>query len=196
MGCTHSAITLDIQRDEPLFRSRYKAIVVDAETYLLAVARYSHRNPVETGLVRSPETYEWSSCRHYLRDQGRPPWLDADQLVSRFSEMDRLKTFMDFMRSKIEEPVEEFYRAKCLQPVLGSNGFIESIRGQLKKRSTDVKEMSEAKRYLSLDHLPCLKTVVRIYNSGEEGIRRGARGRRHEARAMAIYVCQKLAGMK
>lgn len=183
-------------RDGPLFRGRYKAILVDAEMYVLAVARYIHHNPVEAGLVRSPEAYEWSSCRHYLREQGRLPWLDADQILSRFSEKDRLKTFMDFMRSKIEEPLEEFYRAKRLQPVLGSNGFIESIRERLKNRPTDIKEVPAAKRYLSPDHLTCLKTVAQIYNSDEENIRRGVRGRRHEARAMAIYVCRKLAGMK
>ncbi len=33
--------------DGPLFRGRYKAIVVDADAYLLNVSRYIHCNPVE-----------------------------------------------------------------------------------------------------------------------------------------------------
>ncbi len=37
--------------DGALFRGRYKAILVDAETYWLALSRYIHRNPLEAGLV-------------------------------------------------------------------------------------------------------------------------------------------------
>jgi putative transposase len=34
--------------------------------------RYMHRNPVERGLVTSPEQWEWSSFRHYLSgERGR-----------------------------------------------------------------------------------------------------------------------------
>ena len=33
--------------DGPLFRGRYKAILVDEDSYLLQVSRYIHRNPVE-----------------------------------------------------------------------------------------------------------------------------------------------------
>lgn len=33
--------------DEPLFRGRYKAILVDEEAYFLKVGRYIHRNPAE-----------------------------------------------------------------------------------------------------------------------------------------------------
>ena len=33
--------------DGPLFRGRYKAIVVDEDAYLLQVSRYIHRNPLE-----------------------------------------------------------------------------------------------------------------------------------------------------
>jgi hypothetical protein len=33
-------------RDGPLFRGRYKAIVIDADEYLLSVARYIHKNPL------------------------------------------------------------------------------------------------------------------------------------------------------
>jgi len=31
-----------------LFRGRYKALLVDAGSYLLQVSRYVHRNPIET----------------------------------------------------------------------------------------------------------------------------------------------------
>ena len=34
--------------DGPLFRGRYKAIVVDVSSYLLQVSRYIHRNPIDS----------------------------------------------------------------------------------------------------------------------------------------------------
>ena len=37
-----------LQTDGPLFRGRYKSIVVDTDNYLLQVSRYIHRNPIET----------------------------------------------------------------------------------------------------------------------------------------------------
>ena len=59
--------------DGPLFRGRYKAIVVDADAYLLQVTRYIHRNPIETKspLVKSLEHYPWSSYLAYLGKAGR-----------------------------------------------------------------------------------------------------------------------------
>ena len=51
--------------DGPLFRGRFKAIVVDADVYILPVSRYIHRNPIETNtpLLKRLEHYKWSSYR-------------------------------------------------------------------------------------------------------------------------------------
>ena len=38
--------------DGQLFRSRYKSILIDADSYLLELIRYIHRNPIEAGLVK------------------------------------------------------------------------------------------------------------------------------------------------
>ena len=45
------------RRAGPLFRGRYKAIVVEAEAYVARVIRYIHLNPVQAKLVQSPEAY-------------------------------------------------------------------------------------------------------------------------------------------
>ncbi len=63
-----------------LFQSRFKAILVDRDAYLLALCRYVERNPVAAGLVRAAADWPWSS---YLAHAGRaptPPWLDSDGL--------------------------------------------------------------------------------------------------------------------
>jgi REP element-mobilizing transposase RayT len=46
-----------------LFQGRYKAILIDADRYLLALVRYIHLNPIRAGIARVPEDYHWSSHR-------------------------------------------------------------------------------------------------------------------------------------
>jgi REP element-mobilizing transposase RayT len=52
-------------RSGHLFQGRYKAVLVDADAYLLELTRYIHLNPVEAGLVKEPEEH-MGSHRAYL----------------------------------------------------------------------------------------------------------------------------------
>ena len=57
--------------DGTLFRGRYKAINIEASSYLLEVSRYIHRNPVETSkpMVKELELYRWSSYPAHYKGQ-------------------------------------------------------------------------------------------------------------------------------
>jgi putative transposase len=48
-----------------LWESRYRPFVVETERYLLACYRYTDLNPVNAGLVDTPEKYPWSSFAHH-----------------------------------------------------------------------------------------------------------------------------------
>jgi putative transposase len=67
-----------------LFQGRYKAVLVDADFYLLGLTRYIHLNPVRSGIVRKPENYPWSGHRAYLGLE-TIPWLTTDWVLSMFS---------------------------------------------------------------------------------------------------------------
>lgn len=67
-----------------LFQGRYKAIMVDADSYLLELVRYIHLNPVRSGIIQSPEEYPWSGHRAYLGME-TIPWLTTDWVLSMFS---------------------------------------------------------------------------------------------------------------
>ena len=53
------------QSDGPLFRGRYKAILIEQDAYLLQLSRYIHLNPVVAGSVTSAKEYPWSSYCYY-----------------------------------------------------------------------------------------------------------------------------------
>lgn len=53
-----------------LLQGRYKAFVIEKDSYLLEVARYIVLNPVRAGMVKHPREYVWSS---YLATSGEGP---------------------------------------------------------------------------------------------------------------------------
>ena len=65
----------------PLFQGRYKGILVERGYHYWALSRYIHLNPVRAGMVDDPEKYRWSSCHHFYRCKGRPPWLAWEEVA-------------------------------------------------------------------------------------------------------------------
>ena len=49
------------QRTGTLWEGRYKATVIDSESYLLTCYRYIELNPVRANMVAHPGEYRWSS---------------------------------------------------------------------------------------------------------------------------------------
>ena len=45
----------------PLFQGRYKAYLIEEETYLLVSTRYIVLNPVRAGICEHPSAYPWCS---------------------------------------------------------------------------------------------------------------------------------------
>lgn len=71
-------------RSGHLFQGRYKAVLVDADAYLLELTRYIHLNPVRAGMVKEPEDFPWSGHCGYLGGEVIP-WLTTDWVLSQFS---------------------------------------------------------------------------------------------------------------
>lgn len=64
-----------------LFQGRYKAILVDRDSYLLELARYVVLNPVRANLVTEPGAWAWSSYRAMIGAEEAPAWLSTDGLL-------------------------------------------------------------------------------------------------------------------
>ena len=63
-----------------LFQGRFKAILVDRDSYLLAVCRYVELNPVRAGMVAQAADWAWSSYRAHVGAEPAPDWLDTTGL--------------------------------------------------------------------------------------------------------------------
>ena len=72
------------QRVGHLFQGRYKALLIEADTYAQELSRYIHLNPVRAGMVRKPEDYPWSSYRYYAGKDKSPRWLTLKFILDYF----------------------------------------------------------------------------------------------------------------
>jgi hypothetical protein len=87
-------------RDRPLFRERYKAIVIDSENYLVSASRYIHRNPIEAGLCKAPKQYKWSSYKAYLGEVPKSKWLSIDEILNHMPQQEAR-----FYQELVENPL-------------------------------------------------------------------------------------------
>jgi len=104
--------------------------ITDADEYLAAMVRYIHLNPVEAGVVETPEDYGWSSHRHYLNVAGVPSWLNASKVLE---PMGGRKAFHEFVLCGNKEARQRFYQSTRQSLVLGGEEFVEQIRGPIDK---------------------------------------------------------------
>lgn len=178
------------RRDGPLFRGRYRAIVVEADRYLLAVIRYIHQNPVDAQLASRPEQYRWSSLRYYLAARGRPQWLDTETPLGHFG--GRRKAFGEFMRGKLQGARGESYRWERVGPIVGTEGFKGWIR--LRAEVTGLNREVPERRHLAVGLDACVKAVARVCGVEEELLARSRRGVSNGARQIAMYVCREVGG--
>lgn len=131
--------------DGPLFRGRFKAIVVDADNYLATLSRYIHLNPVTTGIVTRAERYPWSSYRAYLGHVNRPDWLHLQPTLGLFGKRDARSRYHAFVEQGVDEELRTFYSKGRLRPVLGRDGFLKALVRRRKATRADP-EVPEAKR--------------------------------------------------
>jgi REP element-mobilizing transposase RayT len=69
-----------------LFQGRFKAILVERDSYLLEIARYVVLNPVRAGMVETPGEWPWSSYQATVGDVPAPAFLATDWLLRAFAD--------------------------------------------------------------------------------------------------------------
>ncbi|MGD8940653.1 MAG: transposase [Gammaproteobacteria bacterium] len=112
-----------------LFQGRYKAILVERDSYLLELVRYIHLNPVRAKMVRQPSAYPWSGHRCYLGKETLP-WLCTEWVLSQFGKRINTcrKRYEEFVRAGRGEGYrEEFHGGGEDQRILGDNRFVEKM---------------------------------------------------------------------
>ena len=178
--------------DGQLLRGRYKAILVDADEYLLQLVRYIHRNPVRAGVTKRIEGYSWTSHLGYLSGGNKWSWLYRDKVLCMLTDKakDRVKRYIEFMSEGDDDEVIQLMEGRKWPVMVGSEGFLDKIKGRFFEDKGE-EEIPESKQ-LAPDGERIRATVREFYGVEEGDLLISRRGVFNEPRNMAIYLTRRV----
>ena len=170
-----------------LFQGRYRAILVEKDTYALELSRYIHLNPVRAHLVKEPSQYPWSSYLAYAEGERRWGWLERGFILGQLSlnEREARRRYQAFIREGMVKSFEDPLRRVVACTLLGTERFIEGVRERFIKKATAHRDLPALKR---LSSWPDLSSIVRESERvfGRETV---------ESRRVALYLSHRLSGL-
>ena len=140
-----------------VFQGRFKAILVERESYLLELCRYVVLNPVRAGLAKRPQTYRWSSYRATAGLEKAPEWLTREWVLAQFSPQRRRaeRQYQEFVQDG-RGTASPWAQVEG-QVVLGQSHFVETLKPLLADK-VKVQEIPRAQRLVAR---PALGEIVR-----------------------------------
>ncbi len=177
--------------DGPLFRGRYKAILIEGDSYLLQVSRYIHLNPLEARIAKKIESYRWSSYKNYIALEACPIWLQTNKILSIMSHQKSTETYWQFVMDGIDEETRIFYSKKNLPIYFGTKEKKQELLKNLKPKQIQ----AAITDYRLLEALPSLTEVLvycsKYFNRSVDELTLVQRGKNNMVRHLAIYACRK-----
>lgn len=188
--------------DGPLFRGRYKSILVDSDNYLLELTKYIHRNPIQTKnkqdrLVNNLCDYQWSSYQHYLGIKQTPQWINTAVTLSQFDRSDQVKRYQLFVERADNLQLQAFFDKKNQEAILGSTEFKEKVLDEGLVGHQDKQEAVMRQMVKDITIKEIVRAVADIFNVSEESImhRQKGRPRRNIPRGLVMYLMQETKGI-
>ena len=180
--------------DGSLFRGRYKAVLVQADNYLLPLSRFIHAK------VKASErsSYPWSSYTYFARKAKPPLWFNRDATLKqlRTTAAKRAAAYRKYCAQDVDADLAHFYGRKNLSSIMGDDKFRKAAQ---KKRSATaargVSRGANAKWRPSCKQI--ISAVAKQYRVSESSIYKAARGpgSKNVPRWVAMYLCQELSAV-
>ena len=143
------------RRSGHLYQGRYKAVLIEEDSYLLELSRYVHLSPVRIKQssrrdikekLKIIRTYPWSSYRGYILLKDRERLVTYSKILGMIGGSDdqqRRKSYERFVISGIAKDMNmSFWGDVKGQAVLDSEGFVDWVyRNFLSEHSSDNREL-------------------------------------------------------
>jgi putative transposase len=158
-----------------VFQGRFKAILVERESYLLELSRYVVLNPVRAGMVKDVAKWPWSSYAAMVGAQPAPLWLETDWLLAQFGQRrsSAVAKYVDFVRAGVGlPPIWESLRG---QVFMGSDGFVQRMQKLI-------------------DSGPPLREVPQLQRRPARGLGKSKAGEAPDAKTRDAIMAQQYAG--
>ena len=183
-----------------LYQGRYKALLVEADEYLLELSRYIHLNPVrlkkyrETSIEEKSKIlkgYAWSSLPGYLRIKSRDEFMSYDAVSAYMGGDDKRGRvrYRDFVLRGLSKELDNPLKEAKANAILGSDSFVVRIKEQFLDVGTwkdkDYPHLKRLKESIPLGDIA--KAVAEEYGVRPEEILR-PRSKSREARQVLIEL--------
>ena len=112
-----------------LFQGRYKALLVDADSYLLKLIQYIHLNPRCANMVANLSDYPWSSHLAYL-GQVKITWLTTQSVYSLLTQNNKqaIAAYQQLMLGQTyDSPLNFAASMKKSFPAICDDGFMQQL---------------------------------------------------------------------
>jgi REP element-mobilizing transposase RayT len=152
------------RRTGHLLQGRYKAILVEKESYLLELCRYIVLNPVAARMADAPESWGWSSYRATAGFGAVPGFLTTEWVLAQFGNKPERaqQRYVAFVHDGLRAPSP--WKGLRGGVLLGEDPFVERCRGE-SSGFYDTKEVPKAQRFA---HRPSLEEVFADRDGREE----------------------------
>lgn len=183
------------RRDGPLFRGRYKAILLDADSYLLELVRYIHLNPVLAKIVERPENHVWTSHGAYIGKRKGPEWLSMNGILGMFGQKtnEARKRLDAFVKEGVPKELAERLGGRNWPSMMGDDSFKEGIWKRFGREEEEIPETRQWKEHA--DWTDIVKVILETYGIDESELKAQRKGRNGDPRDALIYVARKAGGM-
>lgn len=174
-----------------VFQGRFKAIVVDRDSYLLELCRYVVLNPIRADMVKHIEHYPWSSYPATMGLAACPVWLITDWVLGQLGKRRAVarQRYADFIAEGGGLPSP--WSAVRGQALLGSEAFVEKMRPLLEGKD-EIKEIPRAQRLL---HRPSLGELFTETVRGDKVLRNEAMRKAYLAYGYSMAAIARHAGV-
>ena len=140
------------KRVGPLFQGRYKAVLVDSDSYSLQLAKYIHLNPVKAKLIQKPEDYQHSSYSSYIGKTKAPIFLNTKWVLSQYAKS-KGKAVKELKKHTLEAQEEDWEPEKDTfkSLILGGSDFVNQIQEEFLqgKENFEIPKLKAVQKVLS-----------------------------------------------
>ena len=185
------------RRNGHLFQGRFKAILINADEYIIQLSRYIHLNPVRAKKVLKPGDYPWSSYLSFTGERKLQDWLETGGILSHFGKQRKrtIQNYREYVEDVDIEEIENPNRDVTGGFILGGTNFVKWVTKKFlssRKTQKEISQLKKLKPKLSIKKI--IKAVCNEYGCSKEYIIEKGR-KRNIARDMAIYLTRSNSGM-
>jgi len=174
-------------RDGPLFRGRYKSILIEDDIYLLQVSRYIHLNPVSAKICETPDQFQWSSYNYYINRNHELNWVKKIFILDMAHGIDN---YIEYISIGIDNEIKNFYEKTATSSILGKQHFKNEQLQKIKENTEILPDINRTRK------LPDINSIIQItatyFSISISELMKSRSGSKNFPQLVAIYLSRRL----